>query len=79
MLYSVCGMSPSGSKFFLPIGVKPYGETKTAQDIFEMAKSVFFLFSLEILRRLSRSIKKVISIVILTFLLACLTEKIFTN
>ena len=43
MLYSVCGMGPSGAKFFLPIGVKPYGEFKTAHDIFEMAKSVFFL------------------------------------
>jgi len=42
MLFSICGISPSGNKFFFPIGVKPFGSHKTAEDIYEMAKSVNF-------------------------------------
>ena len=40
MLFSICGTSPDGTKFYFPVGVKPFGSNKTANDIFEMVKSV---------------------------------------
>ena len=47
MLFSICGISPKGTKFFFPVGVKPFGSNKRADDIFEMVKSVI-IFIVEI-------------------------------
>ena len=43
MLFSICGISPKGTKFFFPVGVKPFGSNKRADDIFEMVKSVIMV------------------------------------